>query len=317
MKAILTLVVALAVGAIGCASGTSTGSAAGGSAKVTAVAAEDMWGNLLGQLGGDRVAVSSIISDPGVDPHDYDAKPSDSAAVADARLVVVNGVGYDEWASKLVGANPSSGRVVVDVGQVVGAKQGDNPHRWYVPADVHRVVAAMASALKKVDPAGSALYDAQAARLESEGLKTYDEQVARIRAASTGTPIAISESIFAGMADALGLKVLTPLSFSDAVAEGNEPTAQDKGTVDRQISEHQIAVFVYNSQNATPDVRSLANAADKAGIPVVAVTETLSPRGATFQDWQQGQLSALEGALAKATGSELPTGRGAALGAGP
>jgi len=298
MKAILILVGVLATA--GCSSGgaRSTGAAGG---KVTAIAAEDMWGNLLGQLGGDRASVTSIISDPGVDPHDYDAKPSDSVAVSDARLVVVNGLGYDGWASKLVGANPLSGRVVVNVGQVVGAKEGDNPHRWYMPADVHRVIDEMTTALKRVDPGDSAFFDAQAARLQSEGLKAYDDQTARIRAAHAGTPIAISESIYTGMADALGLQVLTPPSFFDAIAEGNEPTAQDKQTVDHQIAEHQVKVFVYNSQNATPDVRALATAATKAGIPVVGVTETLSPRGASFQDWQQRQLSELESALAEAT----------------
>jgi len=301
MKAILILVTVLVVGA-GCSEAGSTAPSPGSrpTPRITAVAAEDTWGNLLGQLAGDRVGVSSIISDPAVDPHDYEAKPSDSVAVADARLVVVNGVGYDGWASKLVGANPSSGRVIVDVGKVVGARQGDNPHRWYMPGDVHRVVAALVAALEQVDAADSAYFEARSARLASEGLRGYDDQVARIRAGHAGTPIAVSESVFTGMADALGLRVLTPASFADAIAEGNEPTAQDKEAVDRQIAGHRVKVFVYNSQNATPDIRALSGAATKAGIPVVAVTETLSPLHASFQDWQQRQLSELESALTKA-----------------
>ncbi|MGI8777185.1 MAG: metal ABC transporter solute-binding protein, Zn/Mn family [Acidimicrobiales bacterium] len=294
-----------------CASGATTPSASAPvpPARFSAVAAEDMWGNLLRQLGGDRVVVSSIIRNPGVDPHDYDPRPSDSVAVADARLVVVNGLGYDGWASKLVGANPSSGRVVVDVGRVVGANGGDNPHRWYVPADVHRVVDEMTAALERVDPADTAYFADQAARLGAS-LGAYDDQVARIRSAYAGTAIAISESVFVGMADALGLAVRTPPSFSDAISEGNEPTARDKEIVDRQIAEHQVKVFVYNAQNTTPDVRALTDAATKAGIPVVEVTETLSPRGATFQDWQQRQLSALEQALAAAVGPGPAGGSG-------
>jgi zinc/manganese transport system substrate-binding protein len=306
MKPILILVAA-AVVAGGCSWNGS-----GPSPGVTAVAAEDMWGNLLAQLGGDRVPVSSIIADPAIDPHDYDPRPSDAAAVADARLVVVNGLGYDGWAAKLVGANPSSGRVVVDVGRVVGARTGDNPHRWYMPADVHRVVDEMTAALRRVDPADAAYFDARADRLRSEGLKAYDDQVARIRTTYEGTPIAISESIYSGMADALGLVVRTPPSFAAAVSEGNEPTARDKETVDHQIAEHQVKVFVYNSQNTTPDVRALASAAAKAGIPVVAVTETLSPRGATFQAWQQGQLTELEQALAASAGTAPAPDRRAA-----
>lgn len=261
------------------------------------MAAEDVWGNLLSQLAGDRVAVSSIVHDPGIDPHDYEPKPSDAAAVASARLVVVNGLGYDDWASKLVGANPLAGRVVVDVGRVVGARRGDNPHRWYIPADVHRVIAEMTAALKHLAPSGAAYFDAQADHL-GRGLGAYDDAVARIRARYGGTPIGVSESIFNGMAEALGLRVVTPRSFSEAVAEGNEPTPGDKEAVNRQLSDHQVAVFVYNAQNATPDVRAMAATAGKAGIPVVAVTETLSPRGASFQDWQVRQLDELEGALA-------------------
>jgi len=302
MKPILILVALLTGTACASTATNPAATAPGSAARFTAVAAEDMWGNLLGQLGGDRIAVSSIIRDPGIDPHDYDPRPSDSVAVADARLVVVNGLGYDGWASKLVAASPSSKRVVVDVGRVVGAKDGDNPHRWYIPADVHRVVDEMTAALERADPADTAYFAAQGARLAAEGLKAYDDQVARIRATYAGTPIAISESIFVGMADTLGLQVRTPASFSDAISEGNEPTAQDKEAVDRQIAEHQVKVFVYNSQNTTPDVRALTDAATRVGIPVVEVTETLSPRGATFQEWQQRQLSELEKALAAAVG---------------
>lgn len=305
MKAILTLVVAVVVAGGGCAAGPlpSGKPGSGTGTEMTAVAAEDMWGSLLGQLAGDRVAVSSIIDRPGIDPHDYDPKASDSVAVADARLVVVNGLGYDGWASKLVKANPSSSRAVIDVGRVVGARDGDNPHRWYIPADVHRVAVEITAALEQIDPAGSAYFATRAARF-ADDLRPYDDQVARIRGAYAGVPIAISESIFAGMADALGLQVRTPTSFSDAIAEGNEPTAGDKGTVDRQIARHEVKVFVYNSQNATPDVRALTDAATNAGVPVVAVTETLFPRGTTFLAWQQRQLSELEAALAAAVGGK-------------
>ncbi|MGI9022893.1 MAG: metal ABC transporter solute-binding protein, Zn/Mn family, partial [Acidimicrobiales bacterium] len=186
------VVLALATSGAGCGSAGSSGQAsADGSTKVAAVAAEDMWGSLLAQVAGDRVEVTSIIRDPAVDAHDYEAKPSDGVAVADARLVVVNGAGYDDWASKLVGANPSSTRVVVDVGEVVGAERGDSPHRWHGPDEVHRVPAARATALQQASPDDAAYFDAQAARLETEDLRAYDEAVARIRAAHAGTPIAV------------------------------------------------------------------------------------------------------------------------------
>jgi zinc/manganese transport system substrate-binding protein len=304
MKAIPTLArwrsllaVALLAAGAGCSGSSAT---AAGDGRPSAVAAEDVWGSLLAQLAGPRVKVTSIVHDPAIDPHDYDPRPTDAAAVADSRLVVVNGVGYDPWATRLIGASPKAARRVLDVGKLVGARPGQNPHRWYVPADVHRVVDEMVTDLKRIDPAGAAFFDARAAALTSDGLKAYDDAVARIRTAYAGTPVAVSESIFDGMAEALGLVVLTPRSFSNAVAEGNEPTPGDKETVDRQLAHRQVAAFVYNRQNTTPDVRALTETAGRAGVPVVAVTETLVPRGAAFQDWQLRQLLALEAAFASA-----------------
>lgn len=296
-SAAVALIVLFGVGACADTEGDSSTDEPGRPTPVVAVAAEDTWGNLLGQIGGDKVSVTSIIREPGIDAHDYDPKPSDSKAVADARLVVVNGLGYDGWASNLIDANPSSQRVVVDVGQVVGAEPGDDPHRWYHPADVHRVVKEMAAQLARIDPANAEYYTSR-----SDILGTYDETVARIRAAHAGTPVAVSESIFVGMADALGLRVVTPPSFFDAIAEGGEPTVRDKEEVERQISQRQVELFVYNSQNATPDVRALVELAADAGVPVATVTETISPPGVSFQDWQVRQLVEVETALGTTPG---------------
>jgi zinc/manganese transport system substrate-binding protein len=207
---------------------------------------------------------------------------------------------------KLLAANPSSSRKVVTVGDVVGVKEGGNPHQWYSPRSVSSVIDAVTEALKQADPAGAAYFDAQRQTLRTEGLKHYDDLRAQIRAQFKGVEVGASESIFAPLAEDLGLKLLTPESFVDAVSEGNEPTAKDKATVDQQITTKQIKVFVYNEQNSTPDVEALVGKAKKAGIPVTTVTETLVPKGATFQDWQANQLQRLAEALAQATGKAFP-----------
>ena len=123
--------------------------------------------------------------------------------------------------------------------------------------------------------------------------------IATIKRRFGGTPVGASESIFAPLAQALGLKLVTPPSFLKAISEGTEPTAADKTTIDRQIARRQIKVWVYNSQNSTPDVARFTEAARKKGIPVATITETLSPASATFQSWQSRQLKALLLALAK------------------
>jgi zinc/manganese transport system substrate-binding protein len=285
-------------------SGTSGSAAAGsGSGKtIRVVAAEDFWGSIASQLGGSHVKVTSVINNPDADPHDYEPTAADARTVAAARYTIVNGVGYDTWADKLLSANPTAGRTGLNVGDLVGIRPGGNPHRWYSPADVHQVIERITADYKKIDPADAADFDTLKATFETRTLGTYNQLVAGIRAKYAGTAVGASESIVSPLADGLGLRMLTPYSFLSAISEGTDPTAHDKALIDRQIAGRQIKVYVYNSQNATPDVRQQVKAAGAAGIPVATVTETLTPAGASFQEWQVRQLQGLQHALAKATG---------------
>lgn len=267
----------------------------GGQLRV--VAAESTWGSLAAQLGGDRVEVTELVASPAADPHDYEPTSADARAIAEAQLVVVNGLGYDQWASRLLGADPSSERAVVDVGDLLGLEDGDNPHQWYSPAAVRRVIARVSAEYERLDPAHAAYFRERRRRLEEVGLAAYDRLIERIRSRFAGTPVGASESIFAPLASALGLRLLTPGGFLDAVSEGLEPAPADKVAVDRQIADREIDAWVYNSQNATPDVRRLNSAAAAAAIPIATVTETPTPEGVSFQAWQSRQLRSLQAAL--------------------
>lgn len=264
------------------------------------VTAENVWGSIAAQLGGDRVSVTSIISSPATDPHDYEPGARDARAVAMARYVIVNGAGYDPWASKLVAADGDEGQRRLNVGDAVGVKQGGNPHPWYSPDDVATVVDRITADFKALSPSDAAYFDQRRAAFLADGLSRYRSLIADIRQRFAGTPIGASESIVVPLAQALGLRVLTPESFLNAVSEGTDPTAQDKATVDGQIRSRQVKVYVFNSQNTTPDVKAQVKLAGDAGIPVASVTETLSPASASFQDWQSGQLEKLAEALATA-----------------
>lgn len=294
-------------GLAGCAVGRAQVSAG---TRLYVVAAESSWGSIAAQLGGDKVEVTSLIDNPATDPHAYEPTAADARAVAMAAVVVVNGVGYDGWASKLVAANPATGRQLVDVGKVVSAGADANPHRWYNPVDVHHVVNAVTAALTKVDPDDAAYFTAQRNTFNSVGLAHYDRLINEIKTKYAGTPVGASESIFAMLAPALGLNLLTPQRFLRAISQGNEPTAADKVTIDKQIQRHAIKVYVYNTQNATPDVRAQVDEAKAAGIPVTTITETLTPATASFQDWQVAQLQALDDALAKAASTSTTASEG-------
>jgi zinc/manganese transport system substrate-binding protein len=295
------LLIALCLLLAGCGA-ASSGSSSSGSGKLQVVAAENFWGSIASQLGGDKVRVTSIITNPATDPHDYEPSPQDARTLAAARLAIVNGIGYDGWAEKLLAANPVGGRRVLNVGDLVGIKAGGNPHRWYSPGNVDQLINAITEAYKRMEPGQAGYFDAQRRTLETHGFAQYKGLVASIRARYAGVPVGASESIFAPLAEALGLRLLTPAGFLDAVSEGTDPTAGDKVTVDRQIADRDIKVWIYNSQNATPDVKRLTEEARARGIPIATVTETLTPAGTSFQAWQSRQLKAIARAVAAATG---------------
>jgi zinc/manganese transport system substrate-binding protein len=270
--------------------------------RFVVLAAENFWGNLAAQLAGSRASVSSIIVNPAADPHSYQPSTGDGRRIAGANMVIVNGLRYDEWAEQLLRASPSASRVVLDVGERLGLFSGSNPHRWYYPADVRTVIAAIVAGYDRLDPSDASYFAARRAQLETHGLARYDALRREIRARYAGVPVGYSESIFQGLGEDLGLKLLTPSSFARAVAEGTDVTAADKQAVDEQARKRQIAVWVFNSQNVTPDVRRVNELARGAGIPVATVTETLSPANESFQAWQTAQLERLAAALHEATG---------------
>lgn len=294
----LAVVVALTLGA---AAASATGSHRAGPA-FQVVAAENFWGSIAQQLAGSKVAVTSIIVNPDTDPHDYQPSASDARTMAGAKLAIVNGIGYDKWASQLLAANPVSGRSVLDVGDLLGLKEGDNPHQWYDPAAVRRVIDALVADYAKLDPADKGYFAAQKKHFETVSLKTYDSLRARIRKRYAGVPVGYSESIFQPLGADLHLKLLTPYSFAKAVAEGTEISAKDKETVDDQVQKRLIKVWIYNSQNATPDVQRINAIARKRHIPVATVTETLAPANLDFEQWQVAELRELLKALHQATG---------------
>jgi zinc/manganese transport system substrate-binding protein len=280
----------------------SGGSAASAGSSITVVATVNMWGSIASQLAGARAHVTSIITNPSVDPHSYEATAADARALASASYVIENGVGYDAWAQRLLDANPSSSRTLLNVGQLLGVPSDGNPHQWYSPESVARFTDRVTSDLERLDPRDAAYFAARHASFEA-ALGQYRALITQISTRYAGTPVGASESIFAPLATALHVSLITPGSFLRAISEGSEPTAADKATVDEQIRTHAITVFVFNRQNSTPDIARLVSEAKGQRIPVTTVTETLSPASTTFQAWQSRQLERLLAALAKASGA--------------
>jgi zinc/manganese transport system substrate-binding protein len=294
----LTALAAVGVAAVLAGCGSSRANTRG----LAVVAAENFWGSIAAQIAGDRSNVQSIITNPAQDPHAYEPSANDARVLATSRLAIVNGVGYDPWAPRLLAANPDSKRIVLTVGSLFGLHDGDNPHRWYSPADVDSVAYYITADLSKLDAKNANYYAARLAAFETTTLRRYHQLITQIKGRYKGVPVGASESIFALQAPALGLDLITPGSFMKAISEGTEVSAQDTIVTQAQIALHQIKVWIYNSQNATPAIQRLTTLARANHIPVVTITETLTPATATFEQWQVAQLERIERALHEATG---------------
>lgn len=272
-----------------------------GSGHLVVVAAENFWGSIAAQLGGDRVTVTSIVTDPNADPHEHEASPADARLLASANYVIVNGAGYDTWADELLAAQPESARTVLTVATLLGKDPGDNPHFWYNPAYVARVVARITADYTALDPAAAAYFSAQSSAF-AQALTPYHQRLTDITARFAGTPIAATESVFQYMAQYLDLDLITPSAFMEAVAEGNDPPSPGLVTFTQQIQRKAFVALVFNSQTITPLTTSLEDQTVAAHLRTVAVTETLSPQTATFEAWMDAELDALSSALASGRG---------------
>jgi zinc/manganese transport system substrate-binding protein len=266
--------------------------------RVTVVAAENFYGDLARQIGGEHVVVTSILSNPDEDPHLFETSPSTARAVADAEIVIYNGAGYDPWMEKLVSASSASSRTAIVAASLTGRKEGDNPHLWYDPATLPAVAKALSGELAKRDPANAADYKTNLAKFTASMAK-IGKEIANVRKAYGGTEVTATEPVFGYMAEALGFKMLNG-KFQTAVMNDAEPTPGQVIAFEKSLKNGSAKVLFYNSQVTDQATERLLEIARANKVSVIGVTETM-PAGQTIQSWFGGQIDAVEKALAART----------------
>lgn len=277
--------------------GSAAFGASGPAKVINVVAAENFYGNIAGQLGGERVHVTSILSDPNVDPHEYESSVNDAKAVAAADLIIENGGGYDDWMDKLLSGSPSGKRVLLKAYDIAGNKLPDNEHVWYDLDNAQGIAQSISRALQKLDPADASFFSGKLKDFQQSLVKVR-QKMAEIRSKWNGTPVGLTETIFLYQAKPLGLVVLTPFEFQKAIAEGNDPPADTVVLTENQVKGKKIKVLIYNEQTISPITTKLQEEAKSAGIPILPVTETM-PSAMNYQNWMLSQLTTLAQALGK------------------
>jgi zinc/manganese transport system substrate-binding protein len=261
---------------------------------INVVAAENFYGDVAAQVGGDKVAVASILSNPDQDPHLFEASASTAKALAAAKVVIVNGVDYDPWMENLLKANKAQGRREIFVAALAHKKPGDNPHLWYDPSIVKALATTLAADLSLLDPAHRADYQKGGTEFAAS-LEPLEAKIADMRKKYSGQPVAASEPVFGYMAGLIGLKVHNE-KFALAIMNNTEPSATDVAAFENDLKGHKVKVMLYNAQASEPAVQKLVQLARDEKIPVVGVSET-EPANATYQKWMGSQLDALDQAL--------------------
>jgi zinc/manganese transport system substrate-binding protein len=262
--------------------------------KIAVVAAENFYGDVAQQIGGDRVTVVSILNNPDQDPHLFEVSPTVVRQIAAMQVVVYNGAGYDSWIEQMLKAAARPGRVVISAADVMHRKSGVNPHLWYDPATMPAVASALAGAFAAADPAHKDEYAARLARF-LDSVSPLNAKIATIRDKYAGTAVTATEPVFGYMAQALKLP-MTNERFQLAIMNDTEPSARDVAAFERDLKDHKVHVLFYNKQAPTELVRHLIALAHDANIPVVGITET-APAGVSYQDWMLRQLDETARAL--------------------
>ncbi|BBZ26894.1 ABC transporter substrate-binding protein [Mycolicibacterium madagascariense] len=261
------------------------------------VASTNVWGDIAKQIGGDHVTITSIMSDPNADPHEYEADAKTGAAVSKGQLVIENGLGYDDFMDKLLSASPNPNRKVLtaaDVMQISG--QDANPHIWYDIAKVPDVANAIATQLGSLDPADAATFTANA-KTFNDSLAPVDAAITNIKNKYSGAPVGYTERVPGYLVDAAGLKLATPASFAQSIEDGNDPSPADNAAFDAALNTKAIKVLLYNGQVTSPATDAIKTLAQKDSVPIVGVTETLPPSDKDFQAWQLRQINEITTAL--------------------
>jgi zinc/manganese transport system substrate-binding protein len=291
-------VTALAVLAAGCSSGgTPTSTAANGSTVITAIGAENEYANVLSQIGGRYVRVSSILNNPNTDPHTFEASPRIAQQVSSASLIVQNGVGYDTWISNMEAASAKPNRKVIVVQHLLGLPDSTpNPHLWYDPKTMPLVAKAMAAGLSSLLPSHAAYFQANLKAFDTS-LTPWLTAIAQFKARYAGVPVATTEPVADYLLQAMGANNLTPFSFQADIMSGHEPPPQDIALENSFFTQHKVKAFAYNQQVISSLTTSIRDTASKAGVPVVGVYETM-PTGYNYQSWMLAEVNALQKAVA-------------------
>ncbi|GIF46022.1 zinc/manganese transport system substrate-binding protein [Asanoa ferruginea] len=293
----------LSIGLLASACGNSADGAAPEPAGTTAedvsvVASTNVYGDIVRQIAGDKVTITSIISDPAADPHSYEANTRTQLELSQADLVIENGGGYDDFVDTMLKAANSDAKVLnaVDLsGKKATGGAELNEHVWYDLPSMSTLADQIVGALSTADPGDATTFTANAATFKQK-LQDLEKTATEVKSAHSGAGVAITEPVPLYLLAACGLVNKTPGEFSEAIEEGTDVPASVLNETLGLFTGKQVKLLAYNEQTAGPETEKVLQAAKDNQVGVVPVTETL-PAGKDYVAWMSGNLAAIKTAL--------------------
>lgn len=302
MKRCVALVMMVVVGMMMMGCGSAKTSNSGG--RIVAVGAENQYADVIRQVGGSYVEVSSILNNPSTDPHTFEASPSIARTISNAALIVENGLGYDSFMGQLVQASRNDSRRVITVQKLLGiTDEATNPHLWYRPDAMVKVASAVAEELSKLDPKHADEFRANAAAFEKE-IGFVTSAIAKLKKDHPGAAVVVTEPVADYLIEAAGLRNVTPKAFQDAVMKGADPSPQDVAAMQQVFKKRGAKAFLYNQQVTDSLTASFVDLAHKNRVPVVGVYETMPTPEYTYQLWMLAEVKAIQRALTTGESTE-------------
>lgn len=300
---VAVVVVMLCCALVGAAcSSTSTAMSATGT--VTAVGAENEYADVISAIGGRYVSVTAVMSNPNTDPHTFESSPQVAHEISAAQLVVQNGLGYDSFMNSIEAASPNPTRKVIDVRDLLGLSASTpNPHLWYNPTTMPVVAKQLVSDLSALRPSHAAYFKGNEEKFAAS-MQPWLQAVAKFKAQNPRTPVAVTEPVGDYMLQAVGANVMTPFAFQADIMNGVDPSPQAVSLEQNLFTSHLVKVFLYNRQVTDSLTRSLLTLADRNGIPVVGLYETMPTPGYSYQSWMLAEVDALEVAVVEHTSTQ-------------
>jgi zinc/manganese transport system substrate-binding protein len=265
------------------------------SAVVNIVAAENFYGELASEIGGNSVKVTSILNNPNVDPHIFSSSAATIKALNNAQIIIYNGAGYDEWMQKALNVLPNKKVIIINVAQLINNKDG-NPHIWYQP----QTFGLLANKLKQIlitMPNIDKENIVNNYQIFMHDNKQVLQKIAGIRTKYKAITVTATEPVYNYMAQAMGFKVVGQ-DLQWHIMNDTEPSPREFANFNNFLIHHQVKLIYYNNQVSSNLTKNLLNTARNNKIPVIGVTE-LMPANTTINQWLMAGLITTENTLNK------------------